>query len=335
MAPIFGIDVYQIKQTGWGVVFPYNLPDDVRRALDPLLELRRGQAGHRYGELTYQHGESKLGFLARYGVGPGFVDPSRMPYYLLLVGGPDNIPFEFQYDLRVQFAVGRLFFDSPSEYAIYAESVVHSESGAHAARPNDVALIGVSNCDDLNTQQSRRKLIEPLLGNIKHKERRRIRGLLGNDASKENILKFIGGEETPSLLLLASHGVGFDAGDRRQFDQQGSLLCQDWPGPKKWRSHPLRDMYIASEDICSSSDVRGIIAILLPVTVEVHQDLIATRQMINGKRSRRAILWPSCQQRLLGHPRGSALAVVGTLIDHSTICLTGRMPIGTFEYSRI
>jgi hypothetical protein len=89
----------------------------VRDALKPLLDLRKSQAGklkeHRYKEFTGPDGyrlkggdgqpESKQQFLARHRMGPGLADPDVVPYYLLLVGGPEEIPYAFQYQLDVSF----------------------------------------------------------------------------------------------------------------------------------------------------------------------------------------------------------------------------------------
>jgi hypothetical protein len=114
-APVHGVDVRDIAQAGWAVVFAEEADPAVRDAMQPVLQQRRQLAGARYRELAgttgYRAGETKQAFLRRLGIGSSPVDPDVLPYYLLLVGPPDEIPFEVQYQLGVQYAVGRLAFD--------------------------------------------------------------------------------------------------------------------------------------------------------------------------------------------------------------------------------
>jgi hypothetical protein len=117
----FEIDPRNLGEAGWGVIFPEDRQDELRAALVPLLALRKAQTSvlkeGRYRELAYRRGESKARFLARHRVGPGPADPDLLPYYLLVVGSPEEISFRFQYQLDVQYAVGRLSFDTLEEYA--------------------------------------------------------------------------------------------------------------------------------------------------------------------------------------------------------------------------
>ena len=110
---VFGRDPEDLAQAGSGLVAPESGPPEVLEALEPLCRLRAAQAGARFrlctGENGYRPGDTKRTFLARFRTAASApVNPDRFPYYVLLVGGPEAIPFEFQYQLDVQYAVGRL-----------------------------------------------------------------------------------------------------------------------------------------------------------------------------------------------------------------------------------
>ena len=139
-----GIAAEKLEEAGWGIIFPqyaWSEPeknkqvDAIREALQPLLQLRAKQAGDRFKDWTqgknkgFQVGADTKGkYLARFGMGPGPADPDKVPYYLLIAGSPSDIPFRFQSQLDVQYAVGRIHFDTLDEYAAYAASVVAAET---------------------------------------------------------------------------------------------------------------------------------------------------------------------------------------------------------------
>lgn len=315
----YGVDLHNLAETGWGVVFPASEDgrwEAVREALAPLLHHRRAEATRlderRYRELTYRPGESKLHFLARHGVGPGPVDPDRLPYYLLLVGGPDALPFRMQFQLDVQYAVGRLAFDTPEEYARYAESAVRLES-APPPRRRTASFFGVANHGDRATERSLKSLIEPLAdGFAASRPHWSCDRVLAGAATKAALLERLGGERTPSILFSASHGVGFPAADRRQRGHQGAILCQDWPGPLDWRGPILEDHYLAGDHLPSDAGPEGLIAFHFAC----YSAGTPRHDSFAARRGRRAAIASDdfiarLPQRLLGHPGGSALAVVG------------------------
>lgn len=313
----FGVDPRRLDQAGWGVVWPPEVRPEIRDALRPLLDHRRAQASAesdtRYRELTYLPGETKLRFLARHGAGPGPVDPDLVPYYLLLAGGPEEIPFPFQYQLDVQYAVGRIAFDAPEDYARYARSVVAAERGA-AARPRRTLFFTVTNEGDRTTRRCRDFLVAPLARRIADRDGGfSLETIAGDAATKQALAGVLGNGDAPGLLFTASHGMGFGPDDPRQRRHLGALVCGDWPGHRAWRGPIPTAHYFSADDVPDSADVAGLVAFFFAcfgAGAPREDGFERHRTGASRRRAPRARLAP-LPQRLLSHPRGGALAVVG------------------------
>lgn len=268
---IEGVDPTKVEQAGWGVIFPADTEGKfvpaVKDALKPLLDLRREQAGDYFriyeGVDALRPGESKTDFLVRHGVPPADpANPERMPYYLLLVGDPSQISYRFQSQLDVQYAVGRIYFETLQEYANYAASVVAAETGK-VSLPRKAAFFSAMNADDRATELSTTRLMEPLLTQMQpaHQDWS-FAAHMRDGATKAKLHDLLGGSETPALLFTASHGVPFTPGSGRQLPHQGALLCQDWPGPRAWRGRGEipQDFYFAGDDLTADTNLLGMIA---------------------------------------------------------------------------
>jgi len=258
---------WEVAQRGWGVVFPAGdrqVPA-IREALAPLFALRREQvrvvSKRHFRELEYRPGELLFNFRRRYRVTPGIADPTRIPGYLLLIGGPQAIPFDFQTDLAAQeYAVGRIDFDSIEGYARYAESVARAERAkASVGIPRRIAFFAPEHPADPLSAESSRKLAAPLAdacalpGDGWSVER-----ILGEKATKHRFAELLGRAVPPSILFTAGHGAVFESGDERQAAHQGALVCADWQGPE---AAAISDAdYFSADDLGSELRLRGMIA---------------------------------------------------------------------------
>jgi hypothetical protein len=316
----FGIDPQSLAAAGWGVVFARGADPALRKALEPLLALRRAQAGRecpeRYreyvGENGYRPEESSGAFMSRHGVGPGPVNPDKAPYYLLLVGGPDQIPYHVQYELDLAFAVGRVSFDSPEEYARYAEGVVAAETG-RTERPRRVSFL--ASAHDSATRMSCHGLVAPLARFLEDRVARPTAGANGWEveahleeaADPDRFARVLGGDDTPALAFTATHGVRFPASDPRQADEQGAFLCQDGNGDGRMR-------LFGAPQVADGASPAGLVSFHFAcygAGCPALDDFAHREPDGSPKAVAPEALVAALPRRLLGHPKGSALAFVG------------------------
>jgi CHAT domain-containing protein len=312
----------KLEDGGWGIVFHDDTSPEVRKALEPLIEFRRTRATNRLKVLDYKKGEQARGWYERHGISPGNVDPEIIPYYLLLIGTPDQIPFEFQYLIGVEYAVGRLAFDKADDYERYARSTVTYESAKTVPNAKEIAYWGTRHLGDPATNLSASLLIDPLANGVPGAAGALKRAInteigydrkmsLGDDATKANLLQSLHAQKPPAMLFTASHGMQMRSGQAAQATAQGALLCQDWPGFGSVRA----EHFIAAADITDDANVNGLVALLFACfgagTPDADQFLMDLSQAGKTPPLAPQPFIAALPRRLLAHPNGSALAVIG------------------------
>lgn len=319
-----GFDDGDLGQAGWGVIFSAAADPALREALSELLNLRREQAGARYreciGPTGYRPGETMATFLARQGVVIGQADPDKYPYYLLIVGGPEEIPYRFQQQLDVQYAVGRIHFDTPEEYRTYARSVVAVERG-EVRLPRRLACFSPRHPDDSVTEQIATKIIGPLSAEL---DPRLVKDGwqidTGAEATRARLVNLLGGAETPALLVAGGHSAIFvNADDPRQRAQQGALICQGWDG----LGAALKpEHYVSADDLPADARLLGSVAVLLG-SYSAGTFNPGRRDLADLIRMPQPLFSSRLAQRMLSHPHGGALAVIGMADRFWSAGLTG------------
>jgi hypothetical protein len=316
----FGIDPLRLDSAGWGIVFHADAPADLHSALEPLIAARRAQAGELVKILDYLPGEQVREWYDRHQISAGYIDPALVPFYLLLIGPPNLIPFEFQYLIGAEYAVGRIDFDTVEGYERYAHSVVEYEAAHTVNNSKEIVYWGTRHADDPATELSASQLIDPLANGVPNtasalKEPVHIaagfgnRLLLGEHATRSALLGVIGNAQPPAMVFTASHGAAVPAGTPEQAANQGALVCQDWPGFGPVRAE---DLFNASA-IDDSINLRGVVMFMFACfsAGTPHFDGFPHRlgehpQVLSPEPFAAAL-----PKRLLSHPNGGSLAILG------------------------
>lgn len=319
----WGVEPHDLTRAGWAIVFHKDEKREVREALRPLIEHRRAQVRDdaRVKELTYAPAEDASEWLARHDVSWHNIQPTKVPYYLLWVGSPEQIPFEVTHEIDSDYCVGLLHADKPEDYARYTNSVVEYEKATAIRNTREVVYFGTRHPFDDATQLSADLLVTPLAEGIPADGATpaenaiapelgfRQRTFIGDAATRQTLLGLLCGADTmPSLLFTASHGIVWPNGDARQFPSQGALLCQDWPG----FGSVTPQHFVAASDVPDTARLHGLITFHFACFSggTPHQNLYSFKRDRQPPSIAPRPFIAALPRRLLSHPGGGALACI-------------------------
>jgi hypothetical protein len=260
----FDAPLHDLSEAGWGAIVHESLDEGILHEIEKLRAHRKIHSNipdKLCPEIIKLSGIPEYRkFLAKRGVSPGFGDVRKLPYYLLIVGGPELIPFRFQYELATEYAVGRIAFKTSEGYQAYINQLIEYEAAASIPTEREIAFWGPANIEDQATSISSRFLVNPLYDNldpqINFQKKMFIGNMPGWEASKNNLAKLLNRNKAPALLFTASHGLGHQIIDSEEkMLLQGALVTQDWEKGKS----VTEDTLYSGEDLKNGANVHGMI----------------------------------------------------------------------------
>jgi hypothetical protein len=320
-AVIGDVDGNDLTQSGWGIIFAPGVDQRIKDALAPLIEHRKATANPFVvyeAETTVRPGETAPAWLGRQGVRMDVVDPAKgVPFYLLIVGPPDAIPFEFQYFLDIYWGVGRLWFEAAAEFRQYADSVVAYETANAVPTTRNMAMFATQHDFDNATQLFTRNVATPMsIGEgsspvpIGKRQKFGLKTMFGATATKAALGDLLSGRTeigSPSLLFSGSHGMEFGADDPRQAASQGAIVCQDWGGYGVINE----DHWFGANDISAEAKVHGMMHVFFACYGGGTPETDNFDRLNNQPRKIASkAFFSALPARLLTHPGGGALAVL-------------------------
>lgn len=227
-------------EVGWGLVLPENpalldedlaLAADAPAAIRKLLEDRPGAPVFRYRPEIFPR------FLQRHYTdrpkqdieianAPRGIAPGRLPWYLLLVGSPEVLPWSVQYLLNTSAFVGRLDLEEAA-LERYVDALLSNWSGA-ACRPDRPVVWGVDHGGTDITRLMRQSIADPVAERLASDPQinGNVRKLTGPGASAAALIGALS-EATPALVVTTSHGMTGPLHDRDLMGRQLGLLVDE------------------------------------------------------------------------------------------------------------
>lgn len=166
------------------------------------------------------------------------------PKYVLLLGGPDSLPFSLQFELAAAGAsVGRLGFEDDADLETYIDKVLALEAAADPIPSPKAVVFAVDHGPRDPTSYSRRFMAAPIADRIESKPPFAVTRLFGDDATKQQLLAALT-DERAALVYTASHGMFADRSQGLDVQRRinGAICCHS-PGT------PIEDGLLTAADV--------------------------------------------------------------------------------------
>jgi hypothetical protein len=232
------IDLGNPHQAGWTyLINPNQLGiQEFMKELYVLAE-HRGMADP-HAPLMFQH-EDEEEWVKWLEVNYSTLDKGRVPYYILIVGGPDQVPFAFQALLNSIASVGRVDFDTPEELRRYIQKVIRLERAQKPLVDRSAVFFATDHGIMDPTYYSRLYMAQPLADFAEHSFGMKVTRLFEYLATKQELLAEGDGSH-PALVFTASHGaVAPGQPTDMQKQSYGAIYCEPVSGPARPQGNVL------------------------------------------------------------------------------------------------
>jgi hypothetical protein len=155
------------------------------------------------------------------------------PFYILILGSPEQVPFHLQTLLAVGASVGRLDFDNITDLQTYAKKVVSLELADDPATDAHAIFFGTDHGVDDPTYFSCRFMVEPMIELVKADGTFTTKALLRNQATKSNLLSALRGS-SPAFVYTASHGIADPDGPFENQQRVNGAICCEQTGDETY-----------------------------------------------------------------------------------------------------
>lgn len=291
------------RAVGWTYLVAADEPlrDEISRALEPLARHRGMADPHAPLVFSGEPPEDWQDWMERnYGSMPG-----QTPHYVLIVGGPERVPFHFQAVLDSAASVGRLAFDEIGSLEAYVEKILRLE-GDHPPVTRPEALIFATDRGAPDpTYYSLRYMAQPIEEYVRSGLSVQVRALYGESATAPALLDALTAGRS-AIVYTATHGAARpNAGRAVQREINGAIVCTPEPGATGQSLLAASDIP-ADTPVAEGAVVFQFACFSAGTPAESDYAHWLGRQCLNAQADFVAAL----PNRLLAHPRGP-LAFIG------------------------
>jgi hypothetical protein len=188
---------------------------------------------------------------------------SPVPYYVMIVASPEDISFDFQFELDVYWGVGRLWLgDNPKSYAVYGQAVIDNETTPQTAVKKELRFFAPRFDGDKATELVNDLLVGKIVaGGIADDCGFTAGVTAGADATKQALLDLYGlTQNRPAIYFVASHGLFLHPTANLDLltRTMGAIMTRPWNPADA----PTEDSFVASRHLKAETDLRGTFHIL-------------------------------------------------------------------------